>query len=82
MGPKHHMNTLKCFGMTSSSQTLWIGLFGMLSSYTDCACDAALKGRSPCFGKIIHMPSEVSHIFFWPPCPCLVRLEDPRVFGS
>jgi hypothetical protein len=28
------MNTLKCFGMTSSSQTLWIGLFGMLSSYT------------------------------------------------
>ena len=49
MGPKHHMNTLKCFGMTSSSQTLWIGLFGMLSSYTDCACDAALEGRSPCF---------------------------------
>ena len=76
MNPKHHMHTQRCFGMAISMKAQWRGLFGLLSSYNDCACDAAFHGRIPCTKTIVHMPSEVSDTFCWPLYPDLARLED------
>jgi hypothetical protein len=78
MSPNHHMRTQRCFGMAISMKALWIGLFGLLSSCSDCACDAAFHGRRPCSEKMIHMPSEVSDRFCWSPCPYFARLGDPH----
>ncbi len=44
MSPKHPMHTQRCFGMAISVKSTWIGLFGLLSSYSHCACDAAFPG--------------------------------------
>jgi hypothetical protein len=72
----------RCFGTAISMKAPWIGLFCLLSSYSDCACDAAFPGRSPYTQNIIHMPSEVSDTFCLPQCPYFARLEDPYVFRS
>ncbi len=71
MNPKHQMHTQRCFGMAISLKAQWRGLelFFWLSSYSDCACNAAFQGRSQCTQRIIHTPSEVSDTFCWPLCP-------------
>jgi hypothetical protein len=80
MNPKNHMHTQRWFCMAICMKAqwrgLWLELFFWLSSYSDCACDAAFQGRSPCTQKIMHMPSEVSDTFCWSPCPYLARLKD------
>ena len=43
-----------------------------------CACDTAFQEWIACTQKIVHMPSDLSNIFFWPQCLRLARLEDPH----
>jgi hypothetical protein len=82
MSPKHHTHTQRCCGMASSMTALWIGPFGVLSCYYDCACNAAFQGQIPRTQKLMHIPSEVFEPLCLLQCLRLARLEDAHGFRT